>query len=339
MPFSRWIEAYVEATDGTVRSSTLKEIRDTLRALDKAAAPKAATRVNHQTVKRFIQVRLKSGVRRSTVWKQISSLRRVWYDADVKPNPWAQPKLRRQLKSVPKDWHWYNNEEYHRMVGMCEQWQKREDEAGRDGRKWLRFKGMITVAYTAGLRVGEICHLTWGDVDLDAREIVVSPQASSDTTLAWEPKDHERRIAPLTQPAYDILKQLLDEGANENPYIFVSAKRHEYILRVVATGRWPPRRPLVNNIRRDFRALCKAAKAPLCTFHSLRKSCCTNLLEGGGVPHAIRKIMGHASIETTIKYYSKVRRDQIALARDVAESYSTRTTPSQSCNVGSTRSA
>jgi hypothetical protein len=41
------------------------------------------------------------------------------------------------------------------------------------------------------------------------------------------------------------------------------------------------------------------------------------------VPHAVQKIMGHASLETTIRYYSKVRRDQIAVSREVAQRYAT----------------
>ncbi|MBN1346717.1 MAG: tyrosine-type recombinase/integrase [Phycisphaerae bacterium] len=88
---------------------------------------------------------------------------------------------------------------------------------------------------------------------------------------------------------------------------------------------WGVCRPLINNLLKNFTSLCKAAEVPRCAFHSLRKSCCTNLLEGGVAPHAVQKILGHASLETTIKYYSKVRRDQIAVAREVSERYATGT--------------
>jgi integrase len=84
-------------------------------------------------------------------------------------------------------------------------------------------------------------------------------------------------------------------------------------------GEWPDWRRLLNNVLVKFGRLCKAANVPRCAFHSLRKSFCTNLLEGGVAPHAVQQIMGHASLETTIKYYSKVRRDQIAAASRVAE--------------------
>jgi site-specific recombinase XerD len=82
---------------------------------------------------------------------------------------------------------------------------------------------------------------------------------------------------------------------------------------------WRETKPLVNNTRRDFRKLCKAVDIPIDAFHSLRKSYCTNLLEGGIAPHAVQKIMGHSSVETTIKYYSKVRKSQITAAREISK--------------------
>jgi len=58
---------------------------------------------------------------------------------------------------------------------------------------------------------------------------------------------------------------------------------------------------------KDFHRLCRAAEVPVCEFHSLRKSFCTNLLEGAGgskpmEPHAVQKLMGHSSVETTIRF-------------------------------------
>ncbi len=335
-PFDQWVKDYVEETRGTVRDSTLKEYRLALQALSKATSPAFATSVDHRTVKRFIQARLVGGAERSTVWKQVGSLRRVWYDACIEPNPWTDPKLRRQLKSTPKDWHWYSPSEFSQLMAKCDEWQVRAEKAGREKRKWLAIKGMIAVAYTGGLRMGEINHLIWSDVDLDADEIVVTPKSATDTTLKWGPKDHERRVAPLALVAKDILEQLCAIADEGNPYVFLSPDRHARIMASPKVKSWPENRPLINNLMRNFASLCKAANVPLCAFHSLRKSCCTNLLEGGVVPHAVQKIMGHSSLETTIKYYSKVRRDQIAMAREVAQQYATgkQQRPIQKAQIG-----
>ena len=317
----QWIEVYVKETRGTVRETTLREIHDALLSLDRAASPATATAVNHRTVKQFIQARGRDGIQRSTIWKQISALRRVWYDAHIDPNPWAQPKLRRQLKSAPKDWHWYSTEQFGRLMAKCDEWRTREEDAKRSGWKWVAFKGMVAVAYTGGLRLGEISNLTWADVDADAAEILIAPKTRSASTLPWEPKDHELRVVPLAAVVGGILERLRETVEDGNPYVFVSANRHALIMNLASAANWREGKRLINNVRRDFRVLCEAAKVPICAFHSLRKSCCTNLLEGGVAPHAVQKIIGHASLETTIKYYSKVRRDQIAVAREVADRY------------------
>jgi integrase len=164
------------------------------------------------------------------------------------------------------------------------------------------------------LRAGEINHLIWEDVHWDIDEIEVAPKVRTETTVAWNPKDNERRIVPLTAGMKIILQELKASADEDNPYVFVSGPRYKYILAHVST--WPEDKPLVNNLRRDFRKLCAAAGVPIGEFHALRKSCCTNLLEGRVAPHAVQKIMGHASLETTIRYYSQVRRDQVAMARE-----------------------
>jgi integrase len=83
-------------------------------------------------------------------------------------------------------------------------------------------------------------------------------------------------------------------------------------------------RAIMNNGLKDFHRLCRAASAPICEFHSLRKSFCTNLLEGAGgsksmAPHAVQELMDHSSVETTIRCYSKVRKDAITVAREIVD--------------------
>jgi integrase len=319
MPFPQWIESYVQATRGTIRETTLREYERALRDMDRIVLPKTAGAVDHLAVKRFIQARLKHGAKRTTVWKDISSLKRVWYDARIDPNPWTEPKLKRQLKCATKGWCWYSTEHFQRMMNKCDEFRVRTDELKRDGRKWLALKGMVAVAYTSGLRAGELNHLTWSDVNLEPGEIEITPKDRSETTLTWNPKDNERRIVPLASTARAILEELRQTADDGNPYVFLSGKRYHHIL--ANADRWREGKPLINNLRRDFRRLCQTADVPVGEFHSLRKSCCTNLLEGGVAPHTVQKIMGHSSLETTIKYYSKVRRDQIAVARQVSEAY------------------
>jgi len=59
-------------------------------------------------------------------------------------------------------------------------------------------------------------------------------------------------------------------------------------------------------------------------FHALRKTAVTNWLEAKLPLHEVRKMAGHSSIETTIKYYAKVDRAAIDRARAASVRYSTR---------------
>ncbi|MFA5864792.1 MAG: tyrosine-type recombinase/integrase [Phycisphaerae bacterium] len=156
-------------------------------------------------------------------------------------------------------------------------------------------------------------------INFETGEIEVAPKRSTEKTLPWESKDHERRLAPLTQQTRLIFEEIRQVSDPENPYVFISAKRYKHLM--IHKDQWRDDKALVNNLRRNFRSLCDKADVPKDAFHSLRKACCTNLLEGGVAPHAVQKIMGHSSLETTIRYYSKVRRDQISVAREVSQKY------------------
>ncbi len=322
-PFAKWIDHYMEETRGTVRERTLREIRHAMEMLQEVASPATAAAVDHRTVKRFVQGRLRTGIRPSTVWKEVAALRRVWYDAQLSPNPWVDKKLRRQLKCETMDWHWYSREQFQQLLAAVDAKRQQtitnEGNARGDPRSWLAFKGMLTLAYTAGLRLGELENLTWADLDSEEGFITIAPKKAGETTVAWGPKDHERRIVPFAPVAQAVLHELRPHGPVENPYVFLSDARHAHVMAKYRAGEWPEWRRLLNNVLQKFNRLCKAANVPRCAFHSLRKSFCTNLLEGGVAPHAVQQIMGHASLETTIKYYSKVRRDQIAAASRVAE--------------------
>ena len=322
-PYGIWIERYMEETQGTVRERTLREIRHAMVMLKEVANPRTAAVVDHNTVKRFVRGRLRTGIRGSTVWKEVTALRRVWYDAQLIPNPWVDKKLRRQLKCETMDWHWYSREQFQRLLAAVDA--KRQQTIANEGkargnpRDWLGFKGMLTLAYTAGLRLGELENLTWADLDFEEAFIAIAPKKASETMLPWGPKDHERRVVPFTPAAQAILRKLRPREPVENPYVFLSDARYAHVMAKHKAGEWPEWRRLLNNVLVKFGRLCKAANVPRCAFHSLRKSFCTNLLEGGVAPHAVQQIMGHSSLETTIKYYSKVRRDQIAVACAVAE--------------------
>ena len=51
----------------------------------------------------------------------------------------------------------------------------------------LRWRGMITLGYLCGLRLGEVLNLTWPDVDFEQREVRVVRKDASECRAAWTP--------------------------------------------------------------------------------------------------------------------------------------------------------
>ncbi len=94
---------------------------------------------------------------------------------------------------------------------------------------------------------------------------------------------------------------------------------HAWIQRQRATGKWHSRREPVNNLLRNYKTILARAGVEVDAFHSLRKSCITNWLKDGVPPHEVQAMAGHASIETTMKYYAKVDIDGRARVRQASE--------------------
>ncbi len=75
------------------------------------------------------------------------------------------------------------------------------------------------------------------------------------------------------------------------------------------------------NFRRNWKQVCKRAGVVDGTFHDLRATCVTDWFEQGLLPHEVQKLAGHASIDTTMRYYVAVKDTIVDRAR-VASSQS-----------------
>lgn len=171
----------------------------------------------------------------------------------------------------------------------------------------LRWRGMITFAYCCGLRLGEVLHLTLGDVDFEAQTVRVVCKRAVGTREAWSPKDKDLRVVPLPSDAVNVLTEMQLAAGDGQVLVFVNSK-----------GPAAGQRVKRQNIWRDFGVIRRRAGIPVCTFHDLRKSYCTNL--AGSVPlHVVQELAGHSDIRTTRKHYLQVRQEQVDAARQAVE--------------------
>lgn len=143
----------------------------------------------------------------------------------------------------------------------------------------LKHKMIISLAYGAGLRVSEVVNLRVRDLDFAARIINIRHAKGDKDRVVVLPSKLQEKLLD-----YVVCK-------NGSDYLFISAR-----------GGKLERRTLQKVFKRGLE---RAGIKKAATFHSLRHSFATHLLEGGTDVRLIQEILGHSSIKTT-QIYTKV---------------------------------
>ena len=140
----------------------------------------------------------------------------------------------------------------------------------------LKHRLLLALAYGAGLRVSEVISLRVRDIDLDENVAHVK-----------HAKGNKDRITVLPQKIVPDLRTLIS-GRNPNEFVFVSERGGKLSERTA---------------QKVFEsALQKAGIQKTATFHSLRHSFATHLLENGVDVRYVQELLGHANIRTTQIY-------------------------------------
>src|SRR5919112_1071874 len=150
----------------------------------------------------------------------------------------------------------------------------------------LRDRAILELLYATGIRVGELCGLRLGDVDLAADTVLVLGKGA------------KQRIVPFGEPARVAL---LDYLVNGRAAMLPGPDRGSDREALFFNRRG---RPMT---QRDVRGMLEryrvAAGAPAGTSpHTLRHSYATHLLEGGADLRAVQELLGHVALTTTQTY-------------------------------------
>lgn len=155
----------------------------------------------------------------------------------------------------------------------------------------------IYMSLTTGMRIGEICALKWGDVDLNTGTISVRRTIERIYTVEdgvrhtklviGSPKTpHSIRDIPITRDLAALLQSL--QG---------SASGKDYLL----TGTERPTEP--RTYRNQCNRLLKHLCIPHIKFHGLRHSFATRCIESECDYKTVSAILGHSDIRTTLNLY------------------------------------
>ncbi len=173
-----------------------------------------------------------------------------------------------------------------------------------------RLLGILLCFYT-GIRLGEVCGLKWGDLDFEAKAMVISRTVSrvknfaetgKKTTLTvGTPKSiHAIRKIPLPSFLIDLVLQSQIECSDENHFILSNA---ELPL--------DPRR-----YQKLFQAVLKHSGVRSHKFHAIRHTFATRSLELGVDIKTLSEILGHSNVSITLNIYAHSMFDQKKKAID-----------------------
>ncbi|MFO7778310.1 MAG: tyrosine recombinase [Nitriliruptoraceae bacterium] len=161
----------------------------------------------------------------------------------------------------------------------------------------LRDRALLELLYASGGRIGEVCPVTLGAIDL--------PQQ----LLRLAGKGGKERIVPIGDPAVDALRRYLAAG---RPLLLTDAAATG-ATGATATGLPVPvadavfvtarGAPLgVREAREVVVRTARRAGLGHVTPHTLRHSVATHLLERGADLRQVQELLGHASLATTQRY-------------------------------------
>jgi integrase len=145
------------------------------------------------------------------------------------------------------------------------------------------WRTMLVVALKTGLRLGELLALKWSDVDLAAGNLVV--RHSLWRSEEGPPKGGRHRPVPLCA---EVLSALKAHRHLKGHYVFCDASGAR----------------LTHSMVRDVvPATCRrAGLSKRVTWHGLRHTFASHLVMRGASLKAVQELLGHESLEMTLRY-------------------------------------
>lgn len=237
--------------------------------------------VGKREVEQYKAEKLRAGLSPKTINNHLTVLRRMFSEAVEREYVDRIPKVV-WLKVPEAEFDFLTFEEADRLA-----------EVARREPMW---HAMITTGLKVGLRLGELRALTWDDVDLVAGRVLV--RRSAWKKIVGTPKNGRTREVPLSGDAVRVLRA------------------HRHLRGELVFCREDGSMLTKEECKHPLWRTCRRAGIRRIGWHVLRHTFASHLVMRGAPLKAVQELLGHASIEMTMRYAHlspDVRRDAVAL--------------------------
>jgi len=286
------VENFLEmlAAERAASLNTLAAYKLDLEKFEEFTLPKTLTSVALIDLRKFVQYLQKQSYSAKSINRKISSIRQFYQfltsENIIKDNPTIEMDLQKQSLSLPKMLQ--KNE--------IEQLFKFLDEG--DSPEIIRLNCMLSITYSAGLRVSELVSLKLNNFEIHNKSI--------NQIFKVIGKGNKERIAILNDQALTKLIKYLSvreyfipkKQSKSCQWLFPSSGEQGYITRHRFAQLL---KELAHNTRID-----PANISP----HVLRHSFASHLFSNGADLRSIQELLGHSSINTT-QIYTHLDNDKL----------------------------
>lgn len=140
----------------------------------------------------------------------------------------------------------------------------------------MRDRAIFELFLSSGIRVGELINIKLDDVDWENCKLKVLG------------KGNKERITYFSEKAKQNMMKYLSIREYSSPYLFTSQ---------LSKGKLT-----INSVETQIRKIGQNSNVSECHPHKFRRTFCTNLVKKGMAIDQVQKLMGHESIEITLKY-------------------------------------
>mgnify|MGYP001773950704 CR=1 FL=1 len=261
---NEFISEYISYVRDTIGKRSWSRDKLSLRHLGNFFGESLLSAISPKDIQDYQNLRLREGVRPATVNRELACLKHLFNIARQRGKFFGDNPVS-QVRFLEE------NNQIEKVLTV-------EEEQRLINSLSSHLIPIVQTALYTGMRKGEILSLRWENVDLENNVITVEATNSKSKKL--------KRIPISSGLRKILLEQRLKTGFSQ--YVFLTPRGKPYARQ--------------DSLKKSFERACIKAGIKGLRFHDLRHTAATRMVEAGANIVAIKKILGHADINTTMRY-------------------------------------